>query len=195
MPDEVRFQPESRAEWRAWLEANHDKASGVWLVSWRRKSGRQRTVSYEDAIEEALCFGWVDSVGGHIDDERGMLRFSPRKPGSIWARSNKERIARLEAAGLMTEAGRRVVEAARADGSWTTLDAVEDMIVPDDLAEALAARRGARAVFDAWPPSTRKIILAWLVTAKRPATRAARIEETAAAAGAGMLPGPLRPRQ
>jgi uncharacterized protein YdeI (YjbR/CyaY-like superfamily) len=141
MEDELRFQPESRAAWRAWLEANHDRVAGVWFVSWRRRTGRP-TVSYEDAVEEALCFGWIDSVSSRVDDERGMLRFSPRRPGSIWARSNKERIARLEVAGLMTEAGRRVVETAKADGSWTVLDAAEDLVVPDDLAAALAAHLG-----------------------------------------------------
>jgi uncharacterized protein YdeI (YjbR/CyaY-like superfamily) len=98
MEQEARLQPESRAAWRAWLEEHHSNASGVWLVTWRARTGRP-TVPYEEAVEEALCFGWIDGRTGRFDDERTMVRFSPRRPGSVWARSNKERVARLEADG------------------------------------------------------------------------------------------------
>jgi uncharacterized protein YdeI (YjbR/CyaY-like superfamily) len=184
MDDKPRIQPASRAEWRAWLEANHRSATGVWLVSWKRRTGRP-TVSYEEAVEEALCFGWIDAVVNRVDEDRTAQWFAPRRPVSTWARTNKERVARLEAAGLMTEAGRAAVEAARANGSWNSLDAIEALVVPDDLAAALAARPGAREHFDADPVSVRKMALGWIYQAKRAATRAARVEQIAAFAERG----------
>ena len=182
MDDKPRLQPASRAEWRAWLEANHGGSTGVWLVSWKRRTGKP-TVSYEEAVEEALCFGWIDSVLNRLDDDRSMQWFAPRRPKSTWARTNKERVARLEAAGLMADAGRRAVELARANGSWESLDAIDALVVPDDLAAALAARPGAREQFDAASVSIRRMALAWVYQAKRPATRAARVERVAAVAG------------
>ena len=156
----------------------------MWLVTWRARTGRP-TVPYEEAVEEALCFGWIDGKTGRFDDERTMVRFSPRRPGSVWARSNKERVARLEAAGMMTDAGRRIVDAARSDGSWTRLDAAEAMLVPDDLALALAARPGAREHFDEYSASARKSVLGWIALAKRPETRAWRIARAAEVAERG----------
>jgi uncharacterized protein YdeI (YjbR/CyaY-like superfamily) len=182
--DKPRIELATRAEWRAWLAANHRTASGVWLVSWKRRTGKQ-TVAYEEAVEEALCFGWIDGVLGRIDDDRSMQYFAPRKPKSTWARSNKERVARLETAGLITDAGRVAVEMARANGSWGSLDAIDALIVPDDLAAALAARPGARELFDASSASVRRSALAWAYQAKRPETRAAHVEQIAAVAGRG----------
>jgi uncharacterized protein YdeI (YjbR/CyaY-like superfamily) len=176
--------PETREQWRAWLAAHHDRASGAWLVSWRRPTGRP-AVSYDDAVREALAFGWVDSTAGSVDDSRTKLYFAPRRRASGWARSNKLRVEALERDGLMTEAGRRAVRAAQEDGSWTLLDDVEDLVVPPDLAAALDARPGARAHWDAFPPGARRAMLAWIVTAKRPATREKRVAETAAAAAEG----------
>jgi uncharacterized protein YdeI (YjbR/CyaY-like superfamily) len=184
MDEKPRIQPESRAEWRAWLAANHGSAAGVWLVSWKRRTGKA-TVAYEEAVEEALCYGWIDGVFNPVDDERSMQWFAPRRPKSTWARSNKERVARLEAAGLMTDAGRRVIEIAHANGAWDALAAVDAEIVPDDLAVALAGLPGARERFDASSTSVRKSILAWVYQAKRPETRASRIERVAAVAGRG----------
>lgn len=175
---------ETTAEWAAWLETNHETSTGVWLVTWRTPTGRPAP-SYDEAVTEALRFGWIDSTGRRLDDERRMLRFSPRKRGSGWSRPNKVRIDRLEAEGRMEEAGRRLIEAARADGSWTLLDDVEDLVVPDDLAAAFEAAPGSRARWDAFPPSARRAILGWIVHAKRPETRRRRIEETAAEAAAG----------
>ena len=184
MADEPRFQPESRAEWRAWLAEHHDRESGVWLVMWKKRTGRP-TVSYEEAVEEALCFGWIDGVLGRLDDDRSMQWFALRKPRSTWARSNKERVARLEAAGLMTEAGRRAVDLARANGSWESLDAIDALIVPEDLAAALADRPGARERFDASSVSVRKSALAWVYQARRAQTRATRVERVATIAASG----------
>jgi uncharacterized protein YdeI (YjbR/CyaY-like superfamily) len=172
---------ETRAEWRAWLEANHATAGSAWLVTWRRATGRP-VLAYEDAVEEALCFGWIDGQTRKLDDERGAQYFAPRKRGGTWAASNKERVARLAAEGRMAPAGMAAVEQAKADGSWTLLDEVEAMIVPADLAEALAAHPPAAERWDGFSPSARRMILWWILQAKRPTTRAARIEETAALA-------------
>ncbi|HTY72764.1 MAG TPA: hypothetical protein VMI11_10125 [Actinomycetes bacterium] len=108
---------ESRAQWRAWLEANHVSSTGVWVVTWKRSTGRPQ-VTYEDLVEEGVCFGWVDSVAKRFGEERSGLRMTPRKRRSRWSRSNRERVARLQAAGLMSPAGLAVVERAKADGTW-----------------------------------------------------------------------------
>jgi uncharacterized protein YdeI (YjbR/CyaY-like superfamily) len=180
----VRVHAETREAWRAWLAEHHGAADGVWLVSWKQHTGRP-AVGYAASVEEALAVGWVDSLGRRLDDDRTMLWFSPRKPTSAWSRPNKERIARLEAEGRMTPAGRRAVDVAKENGAWTRLDDVEDLLVPDDLAAALAARPGARAHWDGFPRSARRGILEWIVQARRPETRARRVEETAARAAVG----------
>jgi len=172
---------EDRATWRAWLEANHATARGAWMVTWRARSGRAG-LEYEAAVEEALCFGWVDSTGGRVDDERGKLYFAPRKPRSMWAATNKARVERLIAQGLMAPAGLAAIERAKANGSWETLDSVERLEVPDDLAAALAAHPAADANFAAFPPSARKMLLWWVISARRPETRATRIGHVAEAA-------------
>jgi uncharacterized protein YdeI (YjbR/CyaY-like superfamily) len=184
MTRESRFQPDSRADWRAWLEARHGKDSGVWLVTWKKRTARP-TVSYDEAVEEALCFGWIDGVINRLDDDRTMQWFAPRRPTSAWARTNKERVARLQAAGLMAEAGRRAVELARANGSWASMDAIDALIVPDDLAAALAERPGARERFDSSSASVRRSALAWVYQAKRPETRAGRVRQIGAIAEGG----------
>jgi uncharacterized protein YdeI (YjbR/CyaY-like superfamily) len=179
--DAERVHAETREAWRAWLEANHRQTAGVYLVSWRKHTGKP-TMPYGDSVEEALCFGWVDSVVAKLDADRSMLYFAPRKKGSGWSRPNKERVARLEAAGLLAPAGQAIIDAARADGSWTKLDDVENLIVPSDLAAALAQRKGATENWDAFPRSVRRGVLEWILQAKRPETRAARVTETADAA-------------
>ena len=150
-------------------------------MTWRRGSGRVR-LDYEAAVEEALCFGWVDSTGGYLDDERGKLYFAPRKPRSVWAVSNKARVERLIHEGRMAPAGLAVIERAKANGSWDLLDAVERLEVPEDLAAALEDRPPAAVDFAAFPPSARKMLLGWVALARRPGTRAARITEIAEAA-------------
>ena len=172
-----RYQPKSRADWRAWLEKNHATAAGVWFVYYKKASAKER-VSYEDAVEEALCFGWIDSVQRVVDAERTMLRFSPRKPKSAWSKLNKGRVGRLIRVGLMTPAGLAKIEAAKRDGSWSALDAVERLTMPADLKAALAADPDAARHFAAFPPSSKKIILGWIASAKRPETRAKRVSET-----------------
>jgi uncharacterized protein YdeI (YjbR/CyaY-like superfamily) len=184
---------EDRATWRAWLEANHTTATGVHLVSWKRGSGP--AVPYEDAVEEALCFGWIDSSGGTIDERRSKLYFAPRKPRSGWAATNKARVERLLAAGLMAPAGLAAIERAKENGSWTLLDDVERGLIPPDLAAALeAAGADAPANFDAYPKSIRRQLLERIAQARRPETRAARIEETAGLAARNERPAQWQPK-
>ena len=173
--DAERVHAETREAWRAWLLEHAATSERAWLVSWRAHTGRP-VVTYDDAVTEALAVGWVDSVPRKLDDDRTMLYFTPRRRGSAWSRPNKVRVEALESEGLMTEAGRRVVEAAKADGSWTVLDDVEDLVVPPDLAEAFERHPGSRERWDAFPRSARRGILEWVVQAKRPPTRARRVE-------------------
>ncbi len=172
---------DDRETWRAWLEANHATTPGAWLLLRRRRS-EGASLDYETAIEEALCFGWVDSTGGRYDDDRVRLYFAPRRPRSAWAASNKARIERLIAQGRMASAGLAAIERAKANGSWEILEAVERLEIPDDLATALAAQPPAAANFAAFPPSARKQMLWWVVSARRPATRAVRVAAIAEAA-------------
>lgn len=176
--DDDRVQPGSLGEWREWLAAHHGRGRGVWLVTWRAGSAGPK-ISYEESVEQALCFGWVDSKGRALDAERTMLWFAPRKARSGWSRPNKQRVERLLAAGLMAPAGLAAVESAKADGSWTLLDAVEDLLVPDDLAAAFDAHPPAAGHWAAFPRSVRRGILEWIVQARRPETRARRVAETA----------------
>ena len=193
-PDTPQVEPASLAEWRTWLEANHETGRGVWLVMQRPGEGRQPPVTYEPAVEEALCFGWVDSTAAKVDASRTKLYFAPRKPRSGWAATNKARVERLIADGRMAPAGLRAIEAARANGSWTILDGPTRGDVPDDLAAALAARPPGRETWDAYPPSLRRQLLERVAVARRPETRAQRIEAIVADAAAGRRPEPWRPR-
>lgn len=179
--DAPHVHADDRASWRAWLEANHATGRGAWLVTWRLRSGRAG-LDYEAAVEEALCFGWVDSTGGRVDDERSKLYFAPRGPRSAWAATNKARVERLIAEKRMAPAGLAAIDRAKANGSWTVLDSAERLEVPDDLAAALEGSPPAAANFAAFTPSVRKMQLAWVATARRAATRASRIERVAMAA-------------
>ncbi|MGD9571266.1 MAG: YdeI family protein [Thermoleophilia bacterium] len=186
--DLPRFHPETRAEWRAWLAENHATAPGVWFVNWKRGTGRP-SFPYGEAVEEALCVGWIDSLKRTLDEERSVQLYTPPRRGSGWSRSNKERLVRLEAEGLMLPAGVAVVDAAKADGSWTLLDDVEALVEPPDLTAALDAVPGARANWDGFPASAKRLALYWIVQAKRPETRAKRVAETARLAGEGKRAG------
>ncbi len=168
------IEPLTRAAWREWLAANHATSRGVWVIH-TRKSGGEGLLGYAEAVEEALCFGWIDSRPGKVDETRTRIVFTPRKPGSGWSAVNKERIERMQAAGLMMPAGQARIDAAIADGSWVTLDAAEALSEPADLRAALDADSAARTGFDTFPKSTRKFLLTWLGSAKRPETRAARL--------------------
>ncbi len=178
------YHPVDLAAWRAWLTANHTTARGCWVASWRTPSGRVR-VPYPDMVEEALCFGWIDSTVSTFDDDRGLQLMTPRKPKSTWTRLNRERAATLEAQGRMTDAGRRAVEVAQGNGWWTILDPVEDLIEPDDLTAALDAFPTARTTWNGFPPSARKQMLWSVISAATPTTRANRIAKIVAEAEHG----------
>jgi uncharacterized protein YdeI (YjbR/CyaY-like superfamily) len=181
LDDAPHVHADDRATWRAWLGANHATARGAWLVTWRPRSGRI-SLDYEAAVEEALCFGWVDSTGGQVDDDRRKLYFAPRKLRSVWAASNKARVERLIREGRMAPAGLAAIERAKANGDWEILDSVERLEVPDDLAAALESRPPAAINFAAFAPSARKMLLGWVAVARRPETREARIAKIAEAA-------------
>ena len=172
------LQVETQAEWRDWLAQNHGASPGVWLVSWKQATGRP-FVPYTDTVDEALCFGWIDSRVNTLDDQRAMRLFTRRNPRSPWSRINKDRATRLMKEGRMMEAGARVIAAAQSNGAWTVYDEIEDLIVPPDLAASLAQYETARALFDNFPPSSRKNILWWIKSARKPDTRAARVAKTA----------------
>lgn len=178
------FHPPDLAAWRAWLDANHDSAKGVWVVSWRKASGR-RAIPYEALVEEALCFGWIDSTVNVLDDDRNLQLMTPRRPKSAWTRLNRQRVANLEAEGRMTGAGRRAAEVAKSNGWWSIYDSVEDLLEPADLAAALDASSSARAAWDGFPPSARKQMLWWIVSAGKPTTRSSRIATIVSEAAQG----------
>ena len=192
MPDNA-VHPKTRQQWRKWLATNHDTSKGVWLITFKKAAGKPR-IEYDQAVEEALCFGWVDSKPGKLDDERSMLYFSPRKPRSGWSRPNKLRIEKLIKAGLMTPAGQAKIDAAMKDGSWSKLDAVESLTIPDDLRLALQKHPPAATHFDAFPRSAKRGILEWITQAKRPETRAKRVHETATLAAENVRANQWKPR-
>jgi len=172
-----RYYARDRAEWREWLAQNHATAAGIWLIYYKKDSGKPR-VDHADAVEEALCFGWIDGKANSIDNHSSMQSFTPRKAKSPWSKLNKQRIEALIAQGLMTPAGLAMIEAAKQNGMWNEYDVVEDLTIPPDLEAAFAANVLAQTNFTAFSPSSRKAILYWIHSAKRPETRAKRIEET-----------------
>ena len=178
MKDVKDYCPANKKDWRRWLELNHDKEDAIWLIFYKKKSPKYN-LSWSDSVDEALCFGWIDSVPRKLDARRSMLWFAPRKAGSNWSRLNKQRIDKMLAAGLIMPAGLAKLEAAKQDGSWTALDAVENLEIPDDLAVALAQYDQAASNFEAFPRSAKRGILEWISNAKRQVTRAKRIVETA----------------
>ncbi|QHC66456.1 hypothetical protein GSU68_07590 [Rathayibacter sp. VKM Ac-2759] len=178
MTEAPQVHAETREDWRRWLVENHRSERAVWLVSWKKATGRP-AVSYDDAVSEALAVGWVDSRPRRLDDERTMLSFTPRKPTSAWSRPNKLRVDRLRSEGAMLPSGEEVIAAAIANGAWALLDDVEDLVIPPDLAVAFAEHENAERHWNAFPRSARRGILEWIVQAKRPETRERRVRETA----------------
>lgn len=170
-----------RSAWRAWLHENHTCSQGVWLVYFKKHS-KQPSVTYAEAVEEALCFGWIDSTVRPIDAHRWMQLFTPRRPKSVWSKLNKSRVEKMTAAGLMTKAGQSAVDTAKANGSWSALDASENGIMPQDFKKALAANPAAKKHFAAFPPSAKKYTFQWIYGAKRPETRSKRIAQIVAKA-------------
>ena len=187
-------EAKDRTSWRRWLARNHDRDRGVWLVI-HKKGSRSGSLSYEDAVLEALCFGWIDSKPNRLDDERFKLWLAPRKPKGVWSAINKERVAGLIEAGLMQPSGFAAIEVAKANGAWAVLERSDALIPPEDLVEALAASPEAAGHFEAFPPGTKKQIYYWIESAKRPETRAKRVAETVAAAAQGRRVTEWRPKE
>ena len=167
----------SAAELRDWLREHWDSSPGIWLVTYKKAAG-ERYLPYDDIVREVLCYGWIDGRARALDELRAQLLLTPRKPASKWSRPNKLRIAELEAAGRMAPPRRAVVEAAKASGTWTALDDVENLVEPPELTAALDAVPAARTNWDAFPRSTRRATLEWIAAAKRPVTRERRVTET-----------------
>lgn len=168
----------NRHEWRSWLEHNHDKVTEIWLVFYKVKVDKD-SVRYEEAVEEALCFGWIDSTVRRIDDEKHMQRYTPRKPKSNWSASNKARVAKLRKVGLMTEPGLKAVELAKQNGSWNRLDSIEVAIeLPGALKDALAKNDRAKECYEKLAPSRKKQFLWWIKSARREVTKEKRVKET-----------------
>ena len=178
---------DERGAWRAWLRSNHQDSVGVWLVLYKKSAGTQ-AMGYDHSVEEALCFGWVDSRKKSLDARRYALLFTPRNPKSPWSRPNKERVERLVRDGRMAQAGRLIVEQAKQNGAWTVYDPIEDLVVPQDLAAALSAEESAERNFQAMTVGVKKKVLWWIASAVRPDTRARRIARTAAAAARNRSP-------
>lgn len=181
------FCPADRKEWRDWLEKNHSQEKSVWLIYYK-KNENGRMLTWSDAVDEALCFGWIDSLSRQIDNERYMQFFTRRKPNSTWSRINKAKIERLIHEGRMTEAGFQVIKVAKGNGSWTILDQAQEMIIPDDLQNELTKNPQANAFFLALSKSDRRNLLQWLVLARRPETRQKRLSEIVECAGLKIKP-------
>jgi len=173
-----RICPTSQKEWRLWLEENHLIKDSVWLVL-HKKSSSAPTISWSETVDEALCFGWIDGVKKSIDKDKYTQYFCKRKARSTWSKINKEKVKYLVNQGLMRDAGFQSIAIAKDNGSWTILDEVEELVVPEDLAHALASRDGANEYFEGLSKSGRKILMQWVVLARRPETRQKRIIEIA----------------
>jgi uncharacterized protein YdeI (YjbR/CyaY-like superfamily) len=174
--DRPLVHPETRGAWRDWLTQHHADTDGAWVARWRKASGRT-PLEYDAIVEEALCFGWIDGLVNTLDDGRQAHLMTPRRKGSPWARSNKDRVARLIADGRMTEAGEDAIRAAKADGTWSIQDAADALIEPDELAAGLDANPEARRQWDGFSPSPRRALIWWVMSAKRPETRARRVAQ------------------
>lgn len=170
------YHPKTKTDWRLWLEKNHQSEQSVWLVYYTKKSNKP-TISWSDAVDVALCFGWIDSKKVKIDEETSHQFFSKRKPKSTWSKINKAKVKKLTEQGLMTEEGYRSIETAKQNGSWTILDEVEELIIPEDLEQMFLKHPGSKDFFLTVSKSVRKMMLQWIVLSKRPETRQKRIVE------------------
>lgn len=176
MPKELQLvEPANRAEWRNWLTENHSQKESVWLAV--AKKGHAG-VLVPEAVEEALCFGWIDSTANKLDEKRYKLLLAPRKRNSVWSKINKARVAKLIKAKLMQPAGMAMIKLAKKTGTWKSLNDIDNLKFPDDLTKAFSKNKKAKTFFEAFPPSAKKQILYWITSAKTPETRNNRIAET-----------------
>jgi uncharacterized protein YdeI (YjbR/CyaY-like superfamily) len=186
-PEPDTFCPTSPQHWREWLQAHHATRQSVWLVYYK-KAANQPSLTWSQAVDEALCFGWIDSQAKPLDGERYQQYFSRRKPTSGWSKVNKEKVAQLIAEGQMTAAGLTSIEIAQQNGSWALLDEATALVLPADLAQELQKDPAAQAYFSSLNKSTKRSMLQWLALAKRPATRQRRLLEIVAMAARQLKP-------
>jgi uncharacterized protein YdeI (YjbR/CyaY-like superfamily) len=172
---------ETRAQWRQWLSENGETMKGVWLVYYKKSSGKPH-LSYDEAVEEALCFGWIDSTPNKMNEEMSKQYYAPRNPKSNWSKLNKTRVAKLLELGLITDAGMKMIDLAKKTGTWDALNDVDNLVIPEDLQIALQSIQNAETNFNAFPASTKRGVLEWILNAKTPDTRSKRILETASLA-------------
>jgi len=167
----------NRDEWGRWLEDNHDASKGIWLVYYKKHTGKP-SVYYNEAVEEALCFGWIDSIIKRLDDERYMQKFTPRNDLSSWSETNKKRVEKMIAQGKMTKHGMKKIEAARQNGKWDEIiESQPEHILSDDLFNILKSDEDAFSAFEKLPPSHKKMYASWIMTAKKDETKIRRTEK------------------
>jgi uncharacterized protein YdeI (YjbR/CyaY-like superfamily) len=186
--DADTFFAADRAAWRVWLEKHHNSTTVVWLLL-HKKHVDEPSVTYDEAVEEALCWGWIDGLTNRWDERSYAVRFTPRKPASVWSESNVERVTRMIAAGRMTAAGMALVDEAKRRGTWDEAASGRLEVTPPDLEAALAGVPAASARWEAWAPTNRRQYIYWVLDAKRPETRARRIADVVRRAAAGIRPG------
>ena len=172
------FYSANRQSWRQWLQENHSTKQSIWVIMYKKDAGVP-TITWSDAVDEAICFGWIDSIKKSVDHQQSIQYFSRRKPTSAWSKINKAKVERLISEGLMTQAGYASVEIAKQNGSWSILDEVEEIVIPKDLDKAFKLHPGSKDFFISLSRSIKKMMLHWVVTAKRPETREKRITELA----------------
>ena len=170
------FYPTNRQEWRQWLLENHNKKQSIWLVHYNKKSNMP-SVSWSDAVDEALCFGWIDSTRKSLESDKFIQFFTKRKPTSVWSKINKEKIGRLKQEGLLMPAGQESISIAQQNGTWNILDDVEELEISEDLEKEFNTREGSKEYFLSLSKSVKKSMLQWIKLAKRPETRQKRIVE------------------
>ena len=161
-----KVEVKTRSNLREWLQVHYGQKSGIWLVTY--KKNHKYYLPYNDIVEECLCFGWVDSLPRKLDEQQTMLYISPRRKGSNWSKANKDRVEKLQQRGLIHKSGLAKIEQAQQDGSWSFLDDVEALILPDDLKHAFSKNQIAQKNFETFPPSSKRVILEWIKNAKRP---------------------------
>lgn len=181
------FYPTNTAEWRAWLEENHKKKESIWLIFYK-KSAKEPSISWSEAVDEAICFGWIDSLKKTIDEKSYRQFFTPRKPKSGWSKVNKDKVEKLTRLNKMAPAGMATVNQAKANGMWELLDKIEALIVPPALETAFNQEPQAKDFYESLSKSKKKGVLYWVISAKRPETKAKRIEEFLSFAAEGKLP-------
>lgn len=187
-----QFYPKDRKAWRNWLSRNFDKSPGIWLIYYKKGKSKPRLL-YDEMVEEALCYGWIDSLPRKLDEERSMILMTPRKPKSVWSDVNKQRIEKLTAAKLMTSSGINAVEIAKQNGSWDTLSAsnyaADTNKLPNDLLKAFKGKTAALKNFKAFSPSIRRQFMFWIESAKTEETRNKRVAQTVLMSEANKKPG------